>query len=53
MTALLSILLLGILPSGTKLVGIALALIAAVLLAIEPEPPVADTSVSLTGISSS
>jgi uncharacterized membrane protein len=53
MTALLSILLLGILPSGTKLIGIALALIAAVLLAIEPEPPAADTSVSLTGISSS
>jgi len=37
-TALLSILLLGTAPTGTKLAGIALALVAAVLLAIEPEP---------------
>src|SRR6202046_4802454 len=37
-TALLSILLLGTVPTATKLVGVALALVAAVLLAIEPEP---------------
>jgi uncharacterized membrane protein len=36
-TALLSILLLGTVPTATKLAGIALALVAAVLLAIEPE----------------
>jgi uncharacterized membrane protein len=52
-TALLSMLLLGILPSGTKLIGVALALLAAVLLAIEPEPAPSNTSVSLNGISSS
>jgi uncharacterized membrane protein len=37
-TALLSILLLGSVPTAAKLVGIALALLAAVFLAIEPEP---------------
>jgi uncharacterized membrane protein len=38
-TAVISILLLGAVPSATKIAGIALALIAAVMLAIEPEPP--------------
>ena len=37
-TAVISILLLGAVPTGTKVAGIALALAAAVLLAIEPEP---------------
>ena len=37
-TAVLSILLLGTTPTTTKVVGIALALVAAVFLAIEPEP---------------
>src|SRR5277367_2641503 len=37
-TAVLSILLLGTTPTATKLAGIALALVAAVFLAIEPEP---------------
>jgi len=37
-TAVLSILLLGTAPTATKLIGIALALVAAVFLAIEPEP---------------
>jgi uncharacterized membrane protein len=37
-TAVLSIVLLGTSPTATKLAGIALALIAAVFLAIEPEP---------------
>jgi uncharacterized membrane protein len=37
-TALLSILLLGTAPTATKLAGVALALLAAVFLAIEPEP---------------
>ena len=37
-TALLSILLLGAVPTATKLAGVALALLAAVFLAIEPEP---------------
>jgi uncharacterized membrane protein len=37
-TALLSILLLGSVPTAAKLVGIVLALLAAVFLAIEPEP---------------
>jgi uncharacterized membrane protein len=36
-TALLSILLLGTVPTATKLAGVALALLAAVFLAIEPE----------------
>jgi uncharacterized membrane protein len=43
-TALLSILLLGSVPTATKLVGIALALVAAVFLAIEPEPIPAGTA---------
>jgi uncharacterized membrane protein len=43
-TALLSILLLGSVPTATKLVGIALALVAAVFLAIEPEPIPAGTT---------
>jgi uncharacterized membrane protein len=37
-TAVLSILLLGTVPTPTKLAGVALALLAAVFLAIEPEP---------------
>src|SRR6204780_3888170 len=37
-TAVLSILLLGTAPTATKLAGVALALLAAVFLAIEPEP---------------
>ena len=45
-TAVLSILLLGTAPTATKLVGIALALVAAVFLAIEPEPAPAAAPVS-------
>jgi drug/metabolite transporter (DMT)-like permease len=37
-TAVLSILLLGTSPTATKVAGVVLALVAAVLLAIEPEP---------------
>ncbi len=37
-TAVLSIMLLGTVPTATKIAGIALALVAAVFLAIEPEP---------------
>jgi uncharacterized membrane protein len=37
-TALLAIVLLGAVPTATKIAGIVLALLAAVLLAIEPEP---------------
>ena len=37
-TALLSMALLGAVPSGYKLAGVALAVVSAVLLAIEPEP---------------
>jgi uncharacterized membrane protein len=37
-TAMLAILLLGAVPTATKVAGIVLALLAAVLLAIEPEP---------------
>jgi uncharacterized membrane protein len=49
-TALLAIVLLGATPTGTKIAGIVLALLAAVLLAIEPEPEaaVADSRVSGT-----
>lgn len=43
-TAVISIVLLGVVPSGTKLAGVALALIAAILLAIEPEPRSGNTS---------
>ena len=43
-TAVISIVLLGVVPSGTKLAGVALALIAAILLAIEPEPRSGSTS---------
>jgi len=43
-TALLSILLLGTVPTATKLAGIALALLAAVFLAIEPEPTPTNTA---------
>jgi uncharacterized membrane protein len=45
-TAVISILLLGAVPSGTKVVGIVLALAAAVLLAIEPEPATTGGAVS-------
>jgi len=44
-TALMSILLLGTVPTATKLAGVALALLAAVFLAIEPEPIPAGTAV--------
>jgi uncharacterized membrane protein len=44
-TALLSILLLGSVPTATKLAGVALALLAAVFLAIEPEPLPANPAV--------
>jgi drug/metabolite transporter (DMT)-like permease len=44
LTAILSILLLGTVPTTFKLVGIALALLAAVLLSIEPEPLEAEAS---------
>jgi hypothetical protein len=37
MTAMISLLILGAVPSTVKMVGIALALIAAFLLAVEPE----------------
>jgi drug/metabolite transporter (DMT)-like permease len=37
-TAVISILLLGTVPTTTKIVGVALALVAAVFLAIEPAP---------------
>lgn len=43
-TAMLSIMLLGSAPTATKIAGIALALCAAVLLAIEPEAIAADTA---------
>ena len=39
MTAALSMLLLGVIPGPTRLAGIALALLAALLLALEPETP--------------
>jgi len=45
-TALLSILLLGTVPTATKLAGVALALLAAVFLAIEPEPIATSTATS-------
>jgi uncharacterized membrane protein len=45
-TAVLSILLLGTAPTATKLAGIALALVAAVFLAIEPEPAPAAAAVT-------
>ncbi|HMD75327.1 MAG TPA: DMT family transporter [Steroidobacteraceae bacterium] len=45
-TAMLSIMLLGTAPTATKIAGIALALCAAVLLAIEPEAIAADTAVA-------
>jgi uncharacterized membrane protein len=44
-TAMLSILLLGTVPTATKLVGIVLALLAAVFLAIEPEPTAAAAAI--------
>jgi uncharacterized membrane protein len=47
-TAVLSILLLGTAPTATKLAGIALALVAAVFLAIEPEPSAAATAAAHT-----
>jgi uncharacterized membrane protein len=43
-TAVLSILLLGAAPTATKLAGVALALVAAVFLAVEPEPAPAGTT---------
>ena len=45
-TALLSIMLLGTIPTATKIVGIALALLAAVFLAIEPEAAPNDIAVA-------
>jgi drug/metabolite transporter (DMT)-like permease len=47
-TAVLSILLLGTTPTTTKVVGIALALVAAVFLAIEPEPSPAASAAAHT-----
>ncbi len=47
-TAMLSIMLLGSAPTATKIAGIALALCAAVLLAIEPEAIAADRAVADT-----
>jgi uncharacterized membrane protein len=46
-TAVLSILLLGTVPTATKIAGIGLALLAAVFLAIEPEPAPAGTATPL------
>lgn len=43
-TALLAIVLLGAVPTVTKVAGIALALVAAILLAIEPEPAATPTA---------
>ena len=42
LTAILSMILLGVAPGPTKIAGIALALTAAVLLALQPEVPVRD-----------
>lgn len=39
MTAIISLGILGIVPSGTKILGISLAVIAALLIALEPEEP--------------
>jgi drug/metabolite transporter (DMT)-like permease len=52
-TALLSMALLGAVPTATKLAGVALALISAVLLAIEPEPGSADPAALLPRVSRS
>lgn len=52
-TALLSIALLGAVPSVTKVAGIALALCSAVLLAIEPEPAAPAQAASFPGMSRS
>jgi uncharacterized membrane protein len=46
-TALLSMVLLGAVPSGTKLAGVALAVISAILLAIEPEPGASSTTAAV------
>jgi drug/metabolite transporter (DMT)-like permease len=46
-TAMLSIMLLGTAPTATKIAGIALALCAAVLLAIEPEAIAVDAAMSV------
>ena len=43
-TAMLSIMLLGTVPTATKIAGIALALLAAVFLAIEPPPISTETA---------
>jgi drug/metabolite transporter (DMT)-like permease len=42
LTAVLSMILLGVVPGPAKIAGIALALTAAVLLALQPEVPVRD-----------
>jgi uncharacterized membrane protein len=52
-TAVLAMILQSVLPTGARLVGIVLALISAVLLAIEPEPVVADNAARLSGVSTS
>ena len=41
LTAILSLLLVGVMPGPVKLAGIALAIVAAVLLALQPEEPAA------------
>jgi len=43
LTAILSMILLGVMPGPVKMAGIALALIAALLLAFQPEPAARDT----------
>jgi drug/metabolite transporter (DMT)-like permease len=37
MTAILALLILGVMPSSTKIAGIALAVVAALLIALQPE----------------
>jgi uncharacterized membrane protein len=49
-TALLSMALLGAAPSGYKLAGVALAVVSAVLLAIEPEPGTPATTQAVPGM---
>ncbi len=44
MTAVISILVLGVVPSSTKIAGIALAVIAALLIALEPEEEIAKST---------
>ena len=50
-TAFLSMIVLGVLPSGTRLLGVVLALVSAILLAIEPEPDIAPAAATLPRVS--